>query len=149
MTISSRTRDILFLSAISFLCFFWRLGSISLFDFNEGFYVEAAREMFLRGDYVTPQVNGAFFFDKPPLVLWLAAGSFHLFGVTEFAARLPVAVCATLLVFLTYFFASRYFGRKTGLFAGAIIAANPLMFYRPPDDHGYRAEPVLWHGDGQ
>ena len=129
MTLSARNRDLIFLSAIAFLCFFWRLGSISLFDFNEGFYVEAAREMYLRGDYVTPQVNGAFFFDKPPLVLWLAAGSFHLFGVTEFAARLPVAIAAALMVFLTYFFASRYFGRKTGLFAGAIMGANPLVFF--------------------
>jgi 4-amino-4-deoxy-L-arabinose transferase-like glycosyltransferase len=129
MTISIRNRDLLILLAICFVCFFWRLGSVSLFDFNEGLYVEAAREMYLRGDLVTPQVNGAFFFDKPPLVLWLAVGAFHLFGVNEFAARLPVAMAASLLVLLTYWFGARFLCRKTGLLGAAILALSPLYFF--------------------
>jgi 4-amino-4-deoxy-L-arabinose transferase-like glycosyltransferase len=129
MKISQRNRDLLLLFAVCFVCFFWQLGSVSLFDFNEGLYVEAAREMYLRADLVTPVANGAFFFDKPPLVLWLAVGSFHLFGVNEFAARLPVAISATLLVFLTYWFGAKFLCCKTGLLAGVILALCPIFFF--------------------
>jgi 4-amino-4-deoxy-L-arabinose transferase-like glycosyltransferase len=125
---SPRNKDLLILCGICFLCFFWRLGSVGLFDFNEGFYTQVAREMYLRGDYVTPRVNGILFFDKPPLAIWLSALSFHLFGVTELAARLPVALAATGLVFLTYLFGARYLGRSAGLLAGAILALNPLVY---------------------
>ena len=74
-----------------FLSFFWRLGSYGLFDLDEGLYVEAAREMNLTGDFVTPRVNGIEFFEKPPLVYWLSAVSQRIAGKTEFAARLPAA----------------------------------------------------------
>ncbi len=125
---TTKQRDYLILAALCFLCFFWRLGAISLFDGNEGLYVEAAREMYVRADYVTPRSNGLFFFDKPPLALWLDVASFRVLGVNEFAARLPVAVSATLLVFLTYLFAARFLGRRAGLLAGAMVALNPLFF---------------------
>src|SRR5512143_1604973 len=46
---------------------------------DEGLYVESAREMRLSGDFVTPRVNGEPFFEKPPLVYWLAAGCFAVF----------------------------------------------------------------------
>jgi 4-amino-4-deoxy-L-arabinose transferase-like glycosyltransferase len=128
MTLDARRRDLLLLAGLCGLCFFWRLGAIGLFDFNEGLYVQAAREMYLRGDLVTATVNGVFFFDKPPLALWCAVFSFHLFGVSEFAARLPVALCASLLTFLVYGFGARWFGRLAGLLAAAMVALNPLLF---------------------
>src|SRR2546423_7442762 len=84
MPLSPRTRDLIFLSIVCFICFFWRLGAAGLFDFNEGYYTSVAREMYLRGDYITPRFNGTIFFDKPPLALWLSAISFRLFGVNEF-----------------------------------------------------------------
>jgi 4-amino-4-deoxy-L-arabinose transferase-like glycosyltransferase len=127
MTTSQRRLDLLLLLGLCFLCFFWRLGSAGLFDFNEGLYTEIAREMYLRGDYLAPRSNGLYWFDKPPLALWEAALSFRLFGVNEFAARFPVAVAATLLVLLTWWFGARYFGRRAGLLAGAMLALNPLF----------------------
>jgi 4-amino-4-deoxy-L-arabinose transferase-like glycosyltransferase len=122
-----QSRDLLLLLGLCFLCFFFRLGAVGLHDFNEGFYVQAAREIYLRGDFVTPRVNGIYFFDKPPLALWLTALSFHALGVNEFAARFPVAVAATLLVVLTYLFGERFFGRKTALLAGCMLALSPMM----------------------
>src|SRR5438552_1046497 len=119
-------RDLLFLTGICFLCFFWRLGSVGLFDFNEGLYVQAAREMNLRGDWTAGSVNGTLFFDKPPLALWLDVISFRLFGVNELAARLPVAISATALVFLTYAFGARWLGRRAGLLGAAMLALSPL-----------------------
>src|ERR1051325_9763832 len=83
--------------------------------------------MYLRGDYITPRFNGTVFFDKPPLAIWLSVISFHLFGVSEFTARLPVAHAATGLIFLTYAFGVRFLSRRAGLFAAAILAMNPLF----------------------
>jgi 4-amino-4-deoxy-L-arabinose transferase-like glycosyltransferase len=123
-----RATDYGILAVICFVAFFMQLGAIGLFDFNEGLYVSAARDMHLRGDWVTARVNGIPFWDKPYLALWLDALSFTIFGVNEFAARLPVAVAATALVFLTYRFGARYFGRFAGLLAGCILALNPLFF---------------------
>ena len=123
---ASPRQDFLILGAVCFVCFFWRLGSVGLFDFNEGLYAQAAREMLLRGDWVAGSVNGVLFFDKPPLALWLTAASYFLFGVNEFAARLPVAIAATALVFLTYWFAARHLSRRAGLIAGAALALSPL-----------------------
>jgi 4-amino-4-deoxy-L-arabinose transferase-like glycosyltransferase len=127
MTLSDRSRDLLLLLGLCFLCFFFRLGAVGLHDFNEGFYVQAAREVYLRGDFITPRVNGIYFFDKPPLALWLSALSFHVFGVNEFAARFPVAVAASLLVLLTYLFGERFLGRKPALLAGCMLALSPML----------------------
>src|SRR2546421_4666258 len=104
MTVPSRVRDLLILPVICGIAFFLGLATTGLFDMNEGLYVQAAREMYLRGDYITPHLNGGYFFDKPPLALWLSVISFHLFGVNELAARLPVALAATCTAFLTYWF---------------------------------------------
>ncbi len=128
MSLSPRTRDIILLAGVCFLCFFWRLGAVGLFDFNEGLYAQSAREMYLRGDYITPRVNGLVFFDKPPLALWLTAFAFRLFGVSEMSTRLPVALSASALVFLVYGFGARFFSRRAGLLAGAMTAMNVLVF---------------------
>lgn len=124
---SSRWANLLLLACICFLCFFCRLGSVGLLDSNEAIYTQVAREMYLRKDFVTPTINAVPWFDKPPLALWLAAASFALLGVNEFAARLPVAAAASALVLLTYWFGSRWFGERAGFFAGAALALNPIF----------------------
>ena len=68
---------------------------------DEGLYLEAAREMHDRGDWLTPTVDGRPDFTKPPLLYWAMAASFSLFGETFWAARLPVALAALALVWVT------------------------------------------------
>lgn len=66
------------------------LGAFPLMDTSEARYAEIARLMAESGDWVTPWFEpGVPFWGKPPLAFWLSAASFRLFGVTEFAARLP------------------------------------------------------------
>ena len=65
-----------------------------LLDDVDSVYIEIAREMMQRHDYVTPYINGIRFFDKPPLLYWMAAGSMHVFGIHDWAARLPLALAA-------------------------------------------------------
>jgi 4-amino-4-deoxy-L-arabinose transferase-like glycosyltransferase len=74
---------------------FFRLGTVPLFDVDEGAFSEATREMLARGDYVSTWLDGQARFDKPILIYWLQAASITLFGTGEFAFRLPSALAAT------------------------------------------------------
>ena len=73
------------------------LFSPALLDDADSTHAEAAREMFVSGDYVTLHVNGVRYLEKAPLPYWLVAISYHLFGVNEFATRLPMALSVLLL----------------------------------------------------
>jgi len=88
------------LVVLSLLLFVPFLGSVHLFDWDEINFAESAREMIMTGDYFRVRVNYEPFWEKPPLFFWLQAASMHLFGIGEFAARFPNAICGvvTLLV---------------------------------------------------
>lgn len=92
-----RGLSILWLIAICWLAFFRHLGSIGLIDETEPLFAEAARQMTVTGDWVTPFFNGETRFDKPPLIYWLMAIAYQIFGVNEWAARLPSALAALAL----------------------------------------------------
>ena len=64
-------------------------------DYDEGYYAQAAKNMAVHGDWVTPYADGVRFLEKPPLLYWVTAVSFKLFGINEFALRLnPMAIAA-------------------------------------------------------
>src|SRR5215210_2953154 len=65
---------------------------------DEPRYAQVAREMFARGDWVTPTLGGHTWFEKPALLYWLMLGAYHVFGVTEFAARAGAALSGVLTV---------------------------------------------------
>ena len=69
------------------------LGRAPLFDVDEGAFSEASREMVASGDWGHTTLNGSDRFDKPILVYWLQAGSAAVLGNSEFALRLPSALC--------------------------------------------------------
>jgi 4-amino-4-deoxy-L-arabinose transferase-like glycosyltransferase len=66
--------------------------TIPLVGPDEPRYSQVAREMFERGDWVTPTLGGAHWFEKPALLYWVQIASFHLFGVSEFSARFGSAI---------------------------------------------------------
>src|SRR5687767_91639 len=66
---------------------------------DEPRYAQVAREMFERGDFVTPTLGGFHWFEKPALLYWLQIASYHLFGVSEFAARFGSAIFGLGTVF--------------------------------------------------
>ncbi|WP_159438998.1 ArnT family glycosyltransferase [Maribacter ulvicola] len=77
-------------------------------DKTEARYAEVARIMAETNSWITPQIDyGIPFWAKPPLSTWLSAMSFEVFGVNEFAARLPYLLLAIVLVFLTGKYAKR------------------------------------------
>src|SRR6476620_5127628 len=66
--------------------------TIPLVGPDEPRYAQVAREMFERGDWVTPTLGGYTWFEKPALLYWLEIASYHMFGVSEFSARFGSAV---------------------------------------------------------
>ncbi|WP_216904580.1 glycosyltransferase family 39 protein [Synechococcus sp. CCY 9618] len=88
----------LWLLLICWLAFFQGLGSLGLMDKTEALFVEVGHQMLERGDWVTPWWNGERFFDYPVWGYWMVGLSFRLFGVSEWAARLPVALAASAVV---------------------------------------------------
>src|SRR6202049_3665801 len=77
------------------------LGKPALWEPDEGRYAEIAREMVVSGDYVPPRDHLALHFEKPPLVYWANAASIKIFGVNEFAVRLPAALFSVGQVVVT------------------------------------------------
>jgi 4-amino-4-deoxy-L-arabinose transferase-like glycosyltransferase len=113
------------LTALAVTVFFFHLGVYGLWP-DEARYAEIAREMVALGDYILPHLNYVAYIEKPPLLYWLTAISFHLFGVTQFAARLTVAASALVGLAATCFFAHRSFGRSHALLAGAVLTTTVL-----------------------
>jgi 4-amino-4-deoxy-L-arabinose transferase-like glycosyltransferase len=100
------------------------LGVPSLWDIDEGNNAEAAREMLESDNWVVPTFNYELRVDKPALLYWLQIGAYQVFGVNEFAARLPSAVAALATILLVYELGRRLFSATTGLLAGVILASS-------------------------
>lgn len=87
------------IAAIFFIPF---IGNVHLFDWDEINFAEIAREMHISGHYIEPQINFQPFLEKPPLFFWLQSICMHVFGVNEFAARLPNAMLGVIQLPLLY-----------------------------------------------
>src|SRR5262249_35672002 len=103
------------------------LGKPSLWDIDEGNNAQCAREMYEANDWIVPTFNYAYRIDKPALLYWLQMSGYHLFGVNEFAARLPSALAALGTILLLYELGRRMFGAGAGLLAGLILASTTLF----------------------
>ena len=116
------------------------LFSPGLLDDVDSIYIEIAREMLQRHDLVTPYVDGIRFFDKPPLMYWIATASMHLFGAHDWAARLPLALLTLGLVLATYALGLRLFAEvspashpdRGGLYSALALATGigPYLYTR-------------------
>ena len=95
----------LFLMAVGFYIPF--IGNVHLFDWDEINFAESSREMIVSGDYFRVMIGFEPFWEKPPLFFWLQSAAMHVFGVNEFAARLPNALFG-IITLLTIF----YIGKK-------------------------------------
>jgi 4-amino-4-deoxy-L-arabinose transferase-like glycosyltransferase len=124
---SERARVVL-LVALTLVMFFLNLGGGYLWDIDEGMHAATSKDMVMTGDWVTPTFNGEPFFDKPPLFNWFAALAYLVLGFTEFAARLPSALCGMGAVLLTYFFGRRMIGSGAA-FLGAVALATSLEYF--------------------
>jgi 4-amino-4-deoxy-L-arabinose transferase-like glycosyltransferase len=102
----------------------FQLGAAPLFDVDEGAFSEATREMLQSGDWGHTTLNGEDRFDKPILVYWLQAASVSLFGLNEFALRLPSALCAWGWALALFMFARPRLGERAAISAALMMATS-------------------------
>lgn len=105
-----------FLAIFSALIFIPFLGNTHLFDWDEINFAECSREMIVTGDYLRVYIDYEPFWEKPPLFFWTQAAAMHIFGVSEFAARLPNAIIGIITVLLLFRIGSEIRDRQFGLF---------------------------------
>lgn len=104
------------------------LGGAALFEPDEGRNAEVAREILLLKDWITPHYDFIPRLDKPIFFFDLVALSLKLFGVSEWAARLPSVVAALVCLLITYRLASSLFGRRAGLWSALILLTSSEFF---------------------
>src|SRR5579883_713054 len=112
------------LAILCYVLFFYSLAGIGLIGPDEPRYASIAREMLSSGDYITPRLYGTGWFEKPPLMYWIAAAGYRIFGNTETGARFPSALGATLCVFLVYWCGRRLWGRAAGFLSALVLATS-------------------------
>ena len=112
--------------------YFVRLGASSLWDSNEAFYAETPREMIESKDYINPTFNYRPRLNKPPLSYWIVIPFYQLFGVSETAERLPIALGALIMIGTAYGLGRAVYSVEAGLIAAIALAVAPrfLMFSR-------------------
>ena len=107
---------------------FVSLGLYPLIDTTEARYAEMARKMVELGDWVTPWYDyGVPFLAKPPLSTWITAASFELFGVNEFAARLPHFLGALLIGWLIWDWVRGRSDREALISAGLLTGSSAFF----------------------
>lgn len=117
----SLTDGLVLLGFCAFL-FFFGLRYFGLVGADEPRYAQVAHEMLARQDWITPTLGGKPWLEKPPLYYWQAMLAYRIFGVSDWAARLPSAVDATLMVVAIYFFLRRF--RPGFQLDGALMTAS-------------------------
>ena len=94
----------------------------SLMDDVDAVQAQIARNMLSSGDWVTARLDGVVYLEKPPLIYWMIAGSYKVFGVHDWAARIPIALSAVALCLVTALFGAWAFGQRAGFFAGMCMS---------------------------
>jgi len=97
-------------------------------DDVDGIQAQIARNMMVSGDWVTARLDGVAYFEKSPLIYWIIAIFYKIFGVYDWAARIPIALSVMALAWLTAAMGIWAFGRRAGLYAGLCIGTCVGLF---------------------
>jgi 4-amino-4-deoxy-L-arabinose transferase-like glycosyltransferase len=106
-------------------CLLYPCMSFYLFEPDEGRYAEIPREMLARGEWIVPYLHGQAYLDKPPLLYWLIMGSYRLFGIHDWAARLVPALALHACVLLTYLLGRRSIGERPAFWGALALSLAP------------------------
>ena len=97
-------------------------------DNVESNYALTAKEMVLSGDWISPQIYGNYWFDKPVMFYWLTALSYKIFGFTDFASRLMPGIFGSLSVLMAGFAGRKLYSKQSGLYSMLILSSFLLFF---------------------
>ncbi|MCX6173823.1 MAG: glycosyltransferase family 39 protein [Ignavibacteriales bacterium] len=108
------------------------LGRVHLFDWDEINFAECAREMIATGDYLRVQIDYQPFWEKPPLFIWAQVLSMKIFGINEFASRLPNALIGIITLLVLFNIGKKVFNTEFGwtwclVYLGSFL---PLFYFR-------------------
>lgn len=109
---------------------FYRLGATPLADWDEAFYGENIKQIVKTNDWVVMIFDKYPFTDKPPLYMWIGAAFVKVLGLSEFAIRLPSAICGVLIIVLVVWYVYKRFGLVPALSAYATLALNDIFIWR-------------------
>ena len=121
-----------FITLIGALLFIPFIGNMPLFDWDEINFAECAREMLVSKNYSDVQLYFQPFWEKPPMFIWFQAISMNVFGINEFAARLPNALCGIATLLVLYRIGKLVNDNKFGLTWVFIYASSllPHLFFK-------------------
>ena len=125
-------------ASLAILVLFWiaiyfaGIFTPALLDDVDTIHAEAAREMVLRGDWVTLYTDGIRYLEKAPLMYWADAASYELFGISEWSTRLPLMLGVLALLMVTYLVGRRAYGERGGRYASLVLGTSlgPYIFTR-------------------
>ena len=100
----------------------------SLMDDVDAVQAQIARNMLTSGDWVTARLDGVVYLEKAPLIYWAMAGAYKILGAQDWVARLPIALSAIALCWLTMAFGTWAFGKRAGIYAGLCIGTCIGLF---------------------
>lgn len=122
----------LLLAGLGALFFIPFLGGVRLFDWDEINFAECAREMIALGDYLRVHIDYKPFFEKPPFFFWCQSAMMNLFGVSEFSARLPNAICGIITLVYLYHIGQKLHGHRFGLLwsLAYLGSVTPHLYFR-------------------
>lgn len=112
----------------------WNYGLWDLEGPDEGRYVQVAKELYGRSDWLRLTVNGEAYKEKPPLPFWMIAGSMKLGGgeVSAWTARLPSVLAGLLTVLLVFDIGRARWNARAGFLAGLVLLTAPLFARQIP-----------------
>jgi 4-amino-4-deoxy-L-arabinose transferase-like glycosyltransferase len=112
---NKRIKYSLIIGSIAALFFIPFLGGVHLFDWDEINFAEISREMLITKEYTRVFIDFIPFWEKPPFFFWIQASAMSMFGVGEFAARLPNAICGVLTLIVIFNIGKTLFNTRFGL----------------------------------
>jgi 4-amino-4-deoxy-L-arabinose transferase-like glycosyltransferase len=108
------------------------LGASHLFDWDEINFAECAREMIASNNYTTVQINFLPFWEKPPLFIWMQVIAMKIFGINEFAARFPNAICGIVTLLTLFNIGKREISEKFGIIWSLVYTGSilPHLYFK-------------------
>jgi 4-amino-4-deoxy-L-arabinose transferase-like glycosyltransferase len=119
----------LFIVVAAALLFIPFLGGMHLFDWDEINFAEAAREMIVTKNYLSVQINFLPFWEKPPLFIWMQVLSMKMFGINEFSARFPNAICGIVTLLILFNIGRKLHDNLFGLLWVLAFVGSVLPFF--------------------
>lgn len=119
-----KVSSLIILAAIAFFTLFFRLGDLPLTGADEPRYARIAQEMHDHGEWVTPELQGKPWLEKPPLYYWITKPGYSVFSSREVAARVGPALCAFITALAIYWCGCALWTPLTGFIGAAMLLTS-------------------------